>query len=295
MAPLQRRDGFVGEKQINVPEYVLEQYAGNMPFSSSLYITHIGFFPKAQFHFREREQGCDDFILIYCLEGKGLYSTSVGNYELTANQFFILPPHQFHNYQADLNDPWTIYWVHFSSSKLKDLGQEYDLEKFVQPTNILFNQKILDTWNEMYVSLAQEYTRESVGYANFCLYHFIAYFIFPANTKNLLKEMQSEDPLARSIAFMKNNIHKQLSVEEIATQFHYSPSHYTALFKKKTGLSPIDYFIRMKIHYACQLLTQRELIIKEIADKIGYEDPYYFSRIFKKVTGKSPAQYKSTV
>jgi len=51
----------------------------------------------------------------------------------------------------------------------------------------------------------------------------------------------------------------------------------------------------MKIYYACQLLTQRELIIKEIADKIGYDDPYYFSRIFKKVTGKSPAQYKSTV
>ena len=84
-------------------------------------------------------------------------------------------------------------------------------------------------------------------------------------------------------------------MDEIATQFHYSPSHYTALFKKKTGLSPIDYFIRMKIYYAWQLLTQRELIIKEIADKIGYEDPYYFSRIFKKVTGKSPAQYKSTV
>ncbi|HZI55002.1 MAG TPA: AraC family transcriptional regulator [Chitinophagaceae bacterium] len=295
MAPLRRKDGFVGEKQINVPEYILEQYSGTMPFSSTLYITHIGFFPRAQFHFREREQGCDDFILIYCLEGKGLYSTSIGDYELTANQFFILPPHQFHNYQADLNDPWTIYWVHFSSSKLRELGQEYDLEKFVQPTNILFNQKILDTWNEMYLSLAQEYTRESVGYANFCLYHFISYFIFPANTKNLLKEMQAEDPLAKSIAFMKNNIHKQLSVEEIATQFHYSPSHYTALFKKKTGLSPIDYFIRMKIHYACQLLTQRELIIKEIADKIGYEDPYYFSRIFKKVTGKSPAQYKSTV
>jgi Adenosine deaminase len=38
---------------------------------------------------------------------------------------------------------------------------------------------------------------------------------------------------------MKANIHKQLSVEEIATQFHYSPSHYTALFKKKTGLSPL--------------------------------------------------------
>ena len=295
MAAMQRKDGFIGEKQITVPGYILEKFTGNMPFNSSLYITHIGFYPKAQFHFREREKGCDDFILIYCLEGKGHYSTSIGNFELTANQFFILPPNQFHNYQADLNDPWTIYWVHFSSSKLKEFEQEYELERFIKPTNFLFSQKVLDTWSEMYISLAQEgYPKESVCYANFCLYHFISFFIFPGNRQKLLKETQTEDPLARSIAFMKANIHKQLSVEEIAKEFHYSPSHYTALFKKKTGLSPIDYFIRMKIYYACQLLTQRELIIKEIADKIGYDDPYYFSRIFKKVTDKSPAQYKST-
>jgi hypothetical protein len=95
MTDLRRKDGFVGEKQINVPEHILEKFTGNMPFSSSLYITHIGFFPKAQFHFREREQGNDDFILIYCLEGKGYYSTSIGNYELTANQFFILPHTSF--------------------------------------------------------------------------------------------------------------------------------------------------------------------------------------------------------
>jgi AraC-like DNA-binding protein len=294
MTAMQRKDGFLGEKQINVPEEILERFTRNMPFQSSLYITHIGFFPKAQFHFREREKGCDDFILIYCLEGKGYYSTAMGNYQLTANQFFILPPHQFHNYQADLNDPWTIYWVHFSSSKLPELGQEYDLEKFVTPSDILFNQKILDTWNEMYVSMAQEYSRESIGYANLCLYHFISYFIFPSNTQKLLQQMQKEDPLDRSISFMKANIHKQLSVEEIARQLHYSPSHYASLFKKKMGLSPIEYFIRMKIHYACQLLSQRELIIKEIANKIGYDDPYYFSRIFKKVTGKSPEQYKNT-
>ena len=59
-------------------------------------------------------------------------------------------------------------------------------------------------------------------------------------------------------------------------------------------MSPMDYFIRMKIQFACQLLSQRELRIKEVADKIGYDDPYYFSRIFKKITGKSPAQYKGS-
>ena len=62
--------------------------------------------------------------------------------------------------------------------------------------------------------------------------------------------------------------------------------------KKKTGLSPMDYYIKMKIQYACQLLSQSDLKIKEVAEKIGYEDPYYFSRLFKQVMNKSPKDYR---
>lgn len=54
----------------------------------------------------------------------------------------------------------------------------------------------------------------------------------------------------------------------------------------------MDYFIRLKIQYACQLLSQTDLKINTIADKIGYDDSFYFSRLFKKVHGKSPRQYR---
>jgi hypothetical protein len=88
MTAMQRKDGFLGEKQINVPEEILERFTRNMPFQSSLYITHIGFFPKAQFHFREREKGCDDFILIYCLEGKRLLFHRYGKLSINRQPVF---------------------------------------------------------------------------------------------------------------------------------------------------------------------------------------------------------------
>jgi AraC-like DNA-binding protein len=92
---------------------------------------------------------------------------------------------------------------------------------------------------------------------------------------------------------MKANIGKRLSAEELAKPFSYSASHYTAIFKKKTGMSPIDYFIKMKMHYACQLLSQSKLKIKQIAEKVGYDDPYYFSRLFKQVMNESPKDYRN--
>ncbi len=289
MSYTKRKDGFLGEKQINIPQAILDKFVRPYPFSNALFITHIGYFPKAQFHYRERKRGCEDNILIYCLKGKGHYETPQGEFTLTANQFMMLPPNQFHRYQADIDDPWSIYWVHFSGSRLNELNQWGQSDQYLHPSPIEYNDTILEIWNDMYASLDAGYTSNNMGYANLCLYHFLSFFLFPGKRS---KKLIEDSPLDKSILFMKANIDKQLTVENIAGKFNYSASHYTSLFKKKTGLSPIEYFIQIKIHFACQLLTQSSIKIKEIAEKIGYDDPYYFSRLFRNATGKSPNEYR---
>jgi len=291
MSLTKRRDGFIGEKQINVPKSILNKFVRRTTFLDSLYITHIGYFPNASYHYRERRKGSDDYILLYSLGGKGYIENSSGKMELNPNQFIIIPPQLFHRYQADLENPWTLYWVHFSSNKLKEFNEDFKSDRFYQPTAIHYNQMILDVWAQMFASLADGYNASTIAYANLCLYRFLSFFLFPDKKYSL--EEQS-DPLDQSIIFMRKNIEKRLTTEDIAQRFQYSSSHYTAIFKKKTGMSPIDYFIRLKIHFACQLLTQTDLKIKQIADRIGYDDPYYFSRLFKQVMGKSPKEYKKT-
>ena len=289
MSLTKRRDGFVGEKQINVPKSILNKFVRRTTFLDSLYITHIGYFPNASYHYRERRKGCDDYILLYSLGGKGYIENGKGKMQLNPNQFIIIPPQLFHRYQADLENPWTLYWVHFSSNKLKEFNEDFKSERFYRPTNLHYNQKIIDIWAQMFASLADGYNISNIAYSNLCLYRFLSFFLYP-DKKYSLEEQN--DPLDQSIAFMKKNIEKRLSTDDIAQRFQYSSSHYTAIFKKKTGMSPIDYFIRLKIHFACQLLTQTDLKIKEIADRIGYDDPYYFSRLFKQVMGQSPKAYK---
>ncbi len=289
MSATKRRDGFLGEKQINIPKQVLNKFVRRKAFMGSLFLTHIGYFPNATYHFRERKNGCEDYILLYSLGGKGYIENSSGKMELQLNQFIIIPPHLFHRYQADINTPWTLYWVHFSSNKLKEINTDLKIEQFYKPTDIQFNSQIIDVWTEMYSSLASEYSTTTINYSNLCLYRFLAFFLFP-DKKYMIEDQDS--PLDQSIAYMKVNIGSRLTAEDIAAKFNYSASHYTASFKKKTGMSPIDYFIKLKIHYSCQLLSQSDLKIKEIAGKIGYDDPYYFSRLFKQITGKSPKDYR---
>jgi AraC-like DNA-binding protein len=289
MSLTKRRDGFAGEKQINIPKSVLNKFVRKTTFLNSLYITHIGYFPNASFHYRERRKGCDDYILLYSLGGKGYIENDAGKMELNPNQFIIIPPHLFHRYQADLHHPWTLYWVHFSSDKLEEFGVDFNIKRFYSPTELRFNQKTIDTWVQMYASLADGYNTPNISYSNLCLYRFLSFFLLLNKTFTL---DDGDSRLDQSIAFMKKNIGKRLTADDIASRFQYSSSHYTAIFKEKTGMSPIEYFIRLKMHFACQLLTQTDLKIKEVADRIGYDDPYYFSRLFKQVTGHPPKEYR---
>jgi AraC-like DNA-binding protein len=64
------------------------------------------------------------------------------------------------------------------------------------------------------------------------------------------------------------------------------------LFKQKTGFAPMEYFNQLKVQKACQYLLFTDLRIKEIAEQLGMEDPYYFSRMFKGVMGLSPKEYR---
>jgi AraC-like DNA-binding protein/quercetin dioxygenase-like cupin family protein len=290
MAILKIKDGFLGEKQINVPRDVVINRLRKKPFAANLFVTQIGYFPKARFHYRERQYGCHDNILIYCLEGKGHYQTSNGNYTLQANQFMILPSGKFHIYQADTFHPWTIYWIHFSGQLLRELNTWMQIDNYIAPTAIEYDKKIIDQWAEIYNALEGGYSDNNLAFANLNLYRFLSYFLCERPEK--IASLPEQDPIAESITYMKSNISKTLSVEDLAKKIKYSNSHYTSLFKSKTGLSPIDYFIRLKIQYACQLLSQTDLKINIIAGKIGYDDSFYFSRLFKKVHGKSPRGYR---
>ena len=71
-----------------------------------------------------------------------------------------------------------------------------------------------------------------------------------------------------------------------------SRSQYAALFKRQTGYAPIDYFIRLRMHRACQLLDMTDLSVKTVAGRLGFEDPLYFSRVFRTVNEKTPTEYR---
>ncbi|WP_316838527.1 AraC family transcriptional regulator [Pedobacter gandavensis] len=297
MENIKHEDDFFEKKHITVPTAVINEYVKNKFFRNALYITEIGSHITTTASYQMKQSNCPDYVLLYCLAGKGQCETGTEVFSLEANQFMFLSPQQFFHFQAKPENPCSLYWIHFNGQMVDELKTTYDLQQFRTPAPLPLSNQVTSTWQKIHSCLTDGFALENIGYANLNLYHLISLLLFvnkPIKKGQKQEEniQQDEDQLEQSIVFMKENLHKPLSVEVISKEFNYSSSHYSTLFKQKTGLSPIDYLIRLKIQHACQLLNKSNLIIKEVAQKVGYDDPFYFSRIFKKITGKSPVEYK---
>ncbi|TKC08526.1 AraC family transcriptional regulator [Pedobacter frigoris] len=288
----QRKDGFEGQKLISLPGSIYKNARQTNPLLSQLFITHIGYFPKAAYHYRERKKGCDDNILIYCLSGKGWYMIGNKKYTVGPNQFIHLPAtSEYMLYGADEEDPWTIYWVHYSGKDMATFNKSLSIKEKNGPVNITFNEKAIGIWDNMYQSLEMGYSKDNLCNANLCLYHFLATFFYPEKHLKSAGERQP-DVINSTIHYMRSNLQKRINIDEFAALNHLSASYFSSLFRKATGMPPGDYFIQLKMQKACQMLYDPGFKIKEVAYSIGYDDPHYFSRIFKKLMGISPEQYR---
>ncbi|MCK9507400.1 MAG: AraC family transcriptional regulator [Pigmentiphaga sp.] len=280
-------EGFKGERSIITP-YSIRNFQLNNEFTSSLFITHIGYYPHAKYHFRERIDGAPENILILCDEGKGTIHYHNTVFNLKKNHVFIIPKQEQHAYQADRVNPWSIYWIHFKGVE-EDLFS--DILGRVIPLKNFRLQDRLSLFEEMLHNLEMGYNPNNLEYASICLKHFLATIKYQDQFAESY-DNESEDIVQQSIYFMKQNLSGKIRLKEIANHIGYSTSHFSNLFKHKTSIPPMDYYNQLKIQKACSLLEFSNMKIKEIAYYLGFYDPFHFSKAFQDEMEISPKEYR---
>jgi AraC family transcriptional regulator of arabinose operon len=285
-----RPEGFPGQRIVVLPRKVVAR-AREHALLRSLLPTDTGYFPKAAGHYMERSAGVNQAIFIYCTHGRGWCELGGQRHELQAGDLLVVPPETPHVYGADEEHPWTIPWVHATGANvglfLSELGVSLE-----HPVIYLGEDpQLLALFEEVLAILEHGYAPAQLLHASQALAHLLGVMIW----RRQQKWRGVPDPrqkINQSIAYMKQHLEKPLHVSTLAALANLSPSHYTALFKQHTGYAPIEYLIRLRMHWACQLLDTTSLTVKEIAANLGYEDQFYFSRLFKAVNEVSPTEYR---
>lgn len=276
---------------INGTRFLTPQFLQDMlrthPLSEDCHPLAFGYYPEAQGHQMRRRHHAN-YLLIYCVKGRGKLSISSGHRDVTAGDLIILPAGMPHAYSASADDPWSVYWVHFDGR----LAQTY--------SDFLAIEQPIVSIGKLPSLIAEFESLLALRHSSYVLTPFV-------HGSNLLKSLLTG--LAVNIArtrqgggmdltvlagLMQRRLSGELDLEDLAKVAHLSKFHFIRRFRQLTGNTPIQYFIHLKMQHACRLLDSSEDPIKRIAAAVGYEDPYYFSRIFKRVIGVSPQHYRES-
>jgi len=289
------KSGFIGERAVILPTTVIDEYSVTA-MGALLYITDIGFYPKASYHFRKRTKAeASQFVLIYCTEGEGWFELNDQIQKVKANQVFILPKGQAHRYGCKKNQSWTIYWIHFDGKQASYFAEGFDKPLQVLPEKDSRIEERLRLFEEIFSTLKNGYSKNNLEFSSSTLIYFLGTLKYLSTFRagnHAEQPSQQRDAADEAIHFMRENVRKRLYLKDIADYVGYSTSHFSSLFMQKTGYSPLNYFIHLKIQEACHFLDFSEMKVNQISMLIGFEDPFYFSRVFTKTMGDSPSDYR---
>lgn len=289
------KEGFKGERMVVLPGFLVDELKKD-PLGRELYITDIGYYPHAVYHYCERtEEESEQFVLIYCVEGEGWFELGGKRQTVTANQFVILPKYKAHAYGSNEVTPWTIYWIHFDGAKAAFFSKGFDKPHDISPAEHSRIKERLLLFEEIYASVSSGYNKNYMLYATTSMFHFLGSMKFLGEYREcrFTSVTDKSDVVQRAIHFMQENLNKKIRLTDLAHEVKLSVSYFSNIFEDKTGSPPLRYLNYLRIQEACHYLDFTDMKISQISPLVGYEDSLYLSRQFTKYMGMSPSAYKA--
>ncbi|MDD4220290.1 MAG: AraC family transcriptional regulator [Sphaerochaetaceae bacterium] len=287
MTSQQKKEGFLGERLIVIPFDLVEPYVEH-PLIKRLYPTDAGYFPSASHHYRDRQEGESEYILLYCTAGLGFISLPEMRIKLYPGEVFCIPKGMRHTYYADEDDPWSILWFHFKGTDFA----LYPLDdcQVIYLKHPKEQERLQALFIHLFDALEGSYTLGNFVHASQLLSAILSgiYFKEKTHTANA-----ANYAFTKAIRYLYANLHRTITLHDLTQHLMLSKSYIHTLFQKHTQQAPIEYFIHLKMEQACRYLHMTDLQVQEIAQKLGYNDVCYFSRAFKQSKGVSPRTYRN--
>ena len=227
--------------------------------------------------------GCEDYLFVYLTAGELI----VNHMKMKAGQLIVFYPKTAIHITS--NNKVSFHWVHFSGFGAQavvdscNFGNTAVVDVGISENAIKeFSYRIKESLQHEYcfkISAAARLTTVMVSLSR--------------NTERNEKQPLKESKVAASIEYIKDNYCSDISLETLAEIEHLSISRYRTFFKEYMGTAPLDYIITLRIKKACELISESDLNIGEVAEAVGYSDQLYFSRIFKKRMGVIPSEYRN--
>jgi len=238
-------EGFNNQRLLIVPKQRLKEVE-NLPVLRDLRVSHVGQFSDASHHLVHRENGLDEYVLIYCLAGLGWVDIHGEYTEIKAGTLVVIPPHTTHRYGAHPKTPWSIFWFHFTGDRAADYVEALNIP---QGKHTLYAPRIEElqrVFEGAYHHALDGFSEVGILGLSTAFARMIGLFRRYARSKNNLTR-EIEDRILRVIIALQDHMEEHWSVSRMAKLAKMSQAHFTERFKLQTGEPPMSYLIHQRI------------------------------------------------
>lgn len=254
------------------------------------------FYLKCAGHFFCQEGYCvkrdsyDSFLLMYIKDGQGSVVYDHKTYTTGKGDVVILNCNHPHMYSTS---SWETLWIHFDGNISRDFFNLL-FERF--GCVIALNESLVIP--KLLSAIVNEFKEDRIPKEP----------LVSCDIQRMLTELMMisagnagsssdgrEGIISNAIAYITNNYKNKITLEQLSSSVNMSPFYFSRIFKKETGYSPYEYIIMVRINEAKRLLKGSNLLVKEVAFKVGFHSESSFVSSFRKNTKFSPMEFRNMI
>lgn len=224
--------------------------------------------------------GCIEYVE----EGMGTVHIDGKTFYPKEGDSYFLQSKKSQHYYSDAEHPWKKYFVNLSGRLVESLAEGYGLSESSYFEGLDLKAELCRII-ELAKREKEDCTAELIGIVNEMLFKMRAHRKGRKERQGIEAEMKD---------FLDTQITAKFHIGLLCKRVSKSESQTIRIFKKAYGVTPYTYLLAKKIEFAKKLLSDTNLTVGQIADKLCFTDAYYFSTTFKNRTGTTPSAYRKS-
>ena len=226
-------------------------------------------------------KGVNELLLIYTANGAGRIEIDKRTYTLPQDSILLVPPHTPMKYATDPQvGLWEFYWLDLTGERACSCA-----ERLWQDGSFLIRN--LPSLASVFSDLLNEALSETERSA------LIERIFEKCISEAVFEASRKESVVDRILHYIGEHYQEAIDLNRMSHLFFLSKNQIIRIVRTRTGYTPHEYLIRLRMTKACELLQSTERAIEEIGHSVGYRNNSHFSATFRRFYGISPTDYRS--
>ncbi|MBS6194063.1 MAG: helix-turn-helix transcriptional regulator [Clostridiales bacterium] len=230
-------------------------------------------------------------LFLYTCKGQGEITYRGKTINLLPGMMILLDGKYSHQYKTAKEDGWEFFWFHYNDCS------PYSFADCFWEKNLQVQRAPVEEVEHFFAEL-KELSKKHVMFSNMQNSQLLSEFFCKWAVHNMKRQnselTQKEEIANKARKYIQENFEAEVTVEKLSNICAVSKYYFIRIFADVVGMTPHQYLLSMRIGHAKLLLLSTSDTIREIGEKVGFDNASSFIAAFKKIVGVTPLVFRNT-